>query len=263
MSQLAARWCRAVPSLHEAGLRVGYMRAEFAAPLLEEFAEALDEICARAEQASPVAREVLTATAPLFIEPADDRIDALRRIAEDRSLLALGRFLRRRKPTPPPQSSAQAPRLEPPDTPATARHPSGRTLTLGERKALARKPSRASLEKLVLDPHPDVLRQVLGNPRLTEDDVVRIAARRPASALVLAEIAKSTRWAHKPRVRMALVQNPGTPLSIAVPLVGLLIRPELAEVVAAADVAPLVRATATELLERRPPVPFKPSGPLQ
>ena len=44
------------------------------------------------------------------------------------------------------------------------------------------------------------------------------------------------------------------------PLVRLLVRPELQQVTAAADVPAVVRAAASELLERRPPVPAREGG---
>jgi hypothetical protein len=53
----------------------------------------------------------------------------------------------------------------------------------------------------------------------------------------------------------------GTPPELAVPLVRLLIRPELREVLAAPDVPALVRAAAGELLDRRPPVPDRRDDP--
>ena len=98
---------------------------------------------------------------------------------------------------------------------------------------------------------------LLCNPMITETDVMRLAARRPAYPEVIAEIARSPAWATRARVRMAIVQNPGSPPEIAVPLLRLLIRPELAQVIAAADVPRIVRAAAAELLDRRPPVPEK------
>jgi hypothetical protein len=107
------------------------------------------------------------------------------------------------------------------------------------------------------DPHPLVIRNLLGNPRLIEDDVIRMAARRPASPEAVLEIARHPRWSQRARVRMAIVQNPGTPPEVAVPLVRLLIRPELMQVAAAPDVPAVVRAAAAELLARRPPVPDK------
>ena len=73
----------------------------------------------------------------------------------------------------------------------------GRTLTLGERKALARRPTRKAMEKLFADPHPVVIRTLLANPKVIEADVIRLAARRPNQPEVLAEIARSPRWAHR------------------------------------------------------------------
>jgi hypothetical protein len=74
---------------------------------------------------------------------------------------------------------------------------------------------------------------------------------------VLIEIARHPEWSTRGRVRRALVQNPFTPGDVAVPLVRLLIRPELVEVMNAPAVPSIVRAAAKELLERRPPVPEK------
>ncbi|MEJ7735712.1 MAG: hypothetical protein WKG00_41800 [Polyangiaceae bacterium] len=88
-----------------------------------------------------------------------------------------------------------------------------------------------------------------------------MAARRPAYPDVLAEIARAPQWTRHARVRMALVQNPGTPAEVAVPLCGLLIKPELRQVVAAVDVPAIVRAAAIELLQRRPPSPSGSSAP--
>ena len=83
---------------------------------------------------------------------------------------------------------------------------------------------------------------------------MRLAARRPGRSEVLAEIARSTKWVHRPRVRMALVLNPATPAEIAARIAGLLLRPELELVAGAPHVPAAVRALCMEHLERRPPV---------
>jgi hypothetical protein len=136
----------------------------------------------------------------------------------------------------------------------------GRELTVGERRSLARRPSRRSFEMLLRDPHPLVIRQLLYNPKLTEDDVVRLVAHRPARAETLLEIARLPRWLSRPRVRLAMLLNPGTPQHIAVPLLGVCTRGELREVVSSADTAVLLRATAAELLVRRPPIGVERAG---
>lgn len=258
MSDLARRWCRAVTALKDDALRAAYVRSELARARPGDAAVALDDLAGRAEQANPQAREALAAAMPSLTDPAlAVLIDELRALAAVKALLPLARLLRRRS------EPSGVPGAPPPDERPVQVSNRGRTLTLGERKWMARKPSRNVLDRLLRDPHPQVIRMVLKNPLLTEDDVVRLAARRPAYPDIVIEIARSPEWIKRSRVRMAIVQNPGSPPEVAVPLVRLLIRPELEQVVVATDVLPIVRAAATELLERRPPVPARHRGPLQ
>src|SRR4051812_14363835 len=92
---LIRRWLRATPSLRESALRAAYMRVEIAGRPLADVADALDELAGLAEQADPIAREVLAAFVPLIADPAlGDRIEALRRAAVEGALLPLGRLLR-------------------------------------------------------------------------------------------------------------------------------------------------------------------------
>ncbi len=107
--------------------------------------------------------------------------------------------------------------------------PGTRPLTLGERKSLARSWKRDVLERLLVDPHIDVVDLLLRNPRLTEDDVLKIATARRASAAVLELILHNRRWACRSRVRRALLFNPNLPEAHALRLVGLLNRTELRE----------------------------------
>jgi hypothetical protein len=84
--------------------------------------------------------------------------------------------------------------------------------------------------------------------------VIRLAAHRPARVETLTEIARLPRWLSRPRVRLTMLLNPGTPEHIAVPLLGACTRSELREVLQSADTPVLLRATAAELLLRRPPI---------
>ena len=235
-------------------LRVAFLRSELLRIGPADVAPALDALCAAAEQADPLARDVLVAVVQVIADPAlAPFVEELRAAAASRALLPLARLLRRKARA---SDGSQPPPAIDERKLAAAR--SGRVLTLGERRALARRPSRAAFDALMRDPHPLVIKNLLGNPLMTEDDVVRMAARRPAFPEVILEIARHPRWSPRGRVRIAIVQNPGSPPELAVPMVRLLIRPELLQVVAAADVPAVVRAATTELLDRRPPVPQKP-----
>jgi hypothetical protein len=255
-TQLAKRWCRASNAL-DGGLRVAYLASEIETHPLALAAEALDELCGAAEQAEPPAREMLVSIVDLLAGERGALLgERLREHAAQHALLALARLLRR--PTTP-----SSPGL--PD-PVGARIPdygAGRPLTLGERKALARRPTRKAMEKLLADPHPAVIRTLLQNPKVIEDDVVRLTARRPNDPAVLAAVAGSPRWAHRVKVRIAIVLNPDTAPAIAIPLLALLMRPELKLVADTPGLAPTLRAAAHDLLQRRPPVRTPPKSGLQ
>jgi len=238
-------------SLGDAALRAAYVASVVRAWEVSALAQALDEVCERAEQAEVAAREALLSIVDaLNTEGMDDVVQRLREEAEGRSLLALERLIRH----PVRLGRAVAgtdDKLRQDKVPFDGR---GRPLTLGERKSLARRPDRDTMQRLIADPHPDVIHRLLRNPRVLEDDVVRLGARRPGRGEVLAEIARSTKWVHRPRVRMALVLNPATPPEIAARIAGLLLRPELELVAGAPHVPAAVRALCMEHLERRPPV---------
>lgn len=141
--------------------------------------------------------------------------------------------------------SAQPP---PPGMPRAAELPGGRELTLGERKSLARGRRREVLERLLRDPDESVLTILLGNPRITEDDVVRLAARRPTTAAAQRTILRCERFIARYSVKRALVLNPYTPTDLAARLVVLLTQPDQQAVAEDPSLNEAVRQAAREAL---------------
>jgi hypothetical protein len=93
-------------------------------------------------------------------------------------------------------------------------------IALGRRRSLAKGPDKDLLEHLALDCDGAVIANLLRNPRITEADVVRIAARRPIAASSLIAVHECPRWTRNPRVRVALARNPYTPVDIAIQSLG-------------------------------------------
>ena len=118
-----------------------------------------------------------------------------------------------------------------------------------------------NIDRLLRDPHPEVIRKLLGNPKLTEDDVVLLVSKRPSRADVLSEIARSPKWVHRARIRLALVLNPDLPVELASLIAGLLIRHELRLVAQSTHVPAPIRALCLEHLARRPPTRFPDDPP--
>jgi hypothetical protein len=236
----AERVATLLRSLPDATLRTAFLRDYIGDGASAERAGVLDTLCAAGARAESLAREPMLALVMVLCALAEDpSLDQLGRHAAELGLVSLGRLLRRAPDLPREELAARVPD-----------YGAGRDLSLGERKALARRPSRAAFDKLLADPHPLVIRQLLENPRLTEDDVIRVAARRPANLDALRVIARTT-WLCRPRVRMALIHNPGTPSGIAVPLLAACTRTELSEVRASGDASFAVRSTADELFGLR------------
>jgi hypothetical protein len=238
---------RVVLGLPEVALRVEWLRDYLANGPCERTARELERLCEASERSDPGARETVLALALLFARFGDQSfVGRLRARAENDHLLSLGRLLRT---APAPVRSVPPPEAAPiPD------YGTGRELTVGERRSLARAPSRRAFDKLLADPHPLVIRQLLENPRLTEDDVVRIATRRPVRPEAVTAIARSERWLKRPRVRLAILLNPGSPPDVAMPLLVACTRTELLEILHGNDTSKVLRATARELLARRPPL---------
>lgn len=143
--------------------------------------------------------------------------------------------------------SAPPTREPPPPGPEQYVPGAGRTLTLGERKALARGGRRDLLAAFLRDPDASVIANLLENPRLTERDVVAVASRRPVRGDVLRALVAS-KWVTRYHVKRALVLNPYTPGDLAVRLVGTLFANDLRLVAADAQLAEPVRAQARGLL---------------
>lgn len=116
---------------------------------------------------------------------------------------------------------------------------------LKSRARLTRNPDE--LSRLAVASNPSVIREVLKNPRLTEDLVVRIASRRPARPEPLAELWHSTRWNRQPAVRRALVFNPYLSPEVAVKIVPLLSAADLARVATDGNLHLSVRELAARL----------------
>lgn len=121
---------------------------------------------------------------------------------------------------------------------------------VGYRISLARRALAGAIERLLFDPDARVVRVLLENPRLTEAEVVKLAASRRAHPDALEAIAQDDRWIARYPVKVALANNPATPLRIVLGLLPYLVRQDVRDLSAGAK-RPKVRAHAASLLARR------------
>jgi hypothetical protein len=138
------------------------------------------------------------------------------------------------------------------EEPRDAADPRLAHLTLGHKKALARaRRDPDLLARLAAEGDPAVVRELLRNPQLTEELVVRVAARRPCRPETLRAVVAAPRWRARPAVALAVVRNPWAETSLALELVPGLGASELRELARDGALHPLVRALAERVASRR------------
>ncbi|MGD0210041.1 MAG: hypothetical protein ABSC14_03565 [Desulfomonilia bacterium] len=89
------------------------------------------------------------------------------------------------------------------------------TMTVSEKLDLARKASKEARSILIRDSNKLIQLAVVNSPKITESEIIGIASNRQVNEDVLKEIAMNKEWLRNYQVRLALVNNPKTPLTIA------------------------------------------------
>lgn len=230
---------RSLSSIADQGVRAAYLRHTLLTRRPEEVADLFTVAMTTAEGRIPGHTLLLQAMSlALADESCNGLREAVRSVLEGRQQPGLAQALRR----DPVNEEAETQRI--PD------FGKGRTLSLGERKSLARRNDREMLARVLRDPHPAVIRIVLGNPGLIESDIVRLCARRPVSTEVLREVFRSPRWIVRYQVKLTLALNPYSPLDIALQLTPHLNAQDLRRVALAEDLSPDLREACRRLMGR-------------
>ena len=244
--EVAERLVRSLASFADLPMRVSWLRDQMARSNPAEFAHGIEGVLGLAQSGHAASRQALLACAILLVvDRRSPLLVDLAREAEQSALFGLGRLLA----APGPDSV-----LPSGDDERAVSDESGRELSVGERRSLARRPSRRQLERLLADPHPLVLEALFQCPTLTEADVLRVVTKRPARLHALETLADSPRWLARPSVRIALILNPGCPKNITLPLLSTCLREDLLSVLESTNLHLTVRNAARETLLRLPPL---------
>lgn len=126
-----------------------------------------------------------------------------------------------------------------------------RAMPYAEKIILATKAERSERAVLIQDNDPQILYYLLKNPRITTEEVLRIARMTSISAMVADQIAKTSQWSTNQEIRSALVNNPRTAPSLALKLLGTLSEPEIRQIAKSTAVSQALKQAAVRILMTR------------
>lgn len=124
-------------------------------------------------------------------------------------------------------------------------------MTMKDRVKLAQKGDREARTILVRDPNRIVAQAVINNPRITEQEVEKIAAMRTVPADVLRQVAINRKWARNYVIMQNLSKNPRTPIGNVITIMTRLQMRDLEALVKDKNVSDAVRKQALRLVTAR------------
>ena len=124
-------------------------------------------------------------------------------------------------------------------------------MPIKDRVKLAMKGDREARVVLIRDPNRIVAQAVLSNPRITENEVEKIAAMRTVPGEVLRQIEANRTWSRNYVIIHHLVRNPRTPLPTVLHLLPRILAKDLQGISNNRNVSEAVRKQAFRLLSAR------------
>lgn len=120
----------------------------------------------------------------------------------------------------------------------------------GERLKLALRGNREARAILIRDTSLIVRRCVLYNPRVSEEEIVMLARNRQVDRELLDVICRSKEWLNNYQVRLGIVTNPKTPITISLKYIGTLMMRDLRQMAKSKNVPSVVNSAAKRIVLR-------------
>jgi hypothetical protein len=124
-------------------------------------------------------------------------------------------------------------------------------MTMKDRVKLAQKGDREARNILIRDPNRVVAQAVIQNPRITEQEVEKIAAMRTVPEDVLRQIAIGRKWARNYPIIHNLARNPRTPMGHVINILTRLQLRDLQAITKSRNVSEAVRKQALRIASTR------------
>ncbi len=117
-------------------------------------------------------------------------------------------------------------------------------LSVGSKVKLALTGSKAARELLVKDSNKLIAVSVLKNPRITEDEVLKLSNTKGVPEDILRIIGTNKEWVKNYSIKLNMVSNAKTPLAVSIKLMDALLEKDLEKLAKSKNVPSVVAATA-------------------
>lgn len=237
-----AKLLKDIPALPEERMRLELLAKRFGALEPEEAAQALEMIYKKGPEdiASRAIRAILVCPDSLKIILGEEKFKEAHHASINLGLIRISRLFTDLKPHKEDYAGY--------DTEEEAKM---EFVTLGQRRSMSKSNVKDTLDRLLSDPDPVVIRNILNNPRIVEKDVLKIASKRPNSPEILRLISIHGKWSKRPSVAKAVAMNPYTAPRVSIAILELMLAQDLEEVLKNNILHPQVRLSAQEILKDR------------
>ena len=149
------------------------------------------------------------------------------------------------------QRAPATPQQEKEDKRSKSRYQEIQDLPVPEKVKLAMSGDKEARSILIKDSNKQIQEAVLDSPRITEQEIVAIANSRNVGEEILRKVASNRDWMKNYQVRLALANNPKTPLTIGLRLIGTLMISDLKRLSKSKGVSSVLTAAANRALIKK------------
>lgn len=124
-------------------------------------------------------------------------------------------------------------------------------LSMGGKIKLALTGNKSARDLLIKDANKVISISVLKNPRITEEEVIRLTQTKGTSEDLLRQVARNKEWLKSYHVKTGLVTNPKTPLAISVKLLDHLYDNDLQKLAKSKNIPSVLASSARRKVEQK------------
>jgi len=124
-------------------------------------------------------------------------------------------------------------------------------MNTGQKLKLALSGNKSARELLIKDSNKVVSMSVLKNPRITEDEVQKVAITKGTNDDMLRQIARNKEWVKNYSIRVGMLTNPKTPLQVSLKLLDSVYEKDLQAVAKSKNIPNALASAARRRLEEK------------